>query len=143
MNKNSLIFALNDAPKNAKVLVTAVIDGKMVSVPVTSMFVVKDPQYVLNGEIRLQSDRRHDAYVAFVSMVGVKEGTEENFLERYAGTWRTRASFATHHFDDKYPGLDPEVRPFIDIEVYSQKIFSTDFTAFPHDGRVFVFKVLE
>jgi len=142
MKTNELLFELKDAPPNAEVLITKVINGKMVSVPLTSMFVIKDPQHVLSGEVRLQYDSTHDAYTAFVSMVGVKEGTEDNFLKRYVGTWRNHESFATRHFDDTFPGCLPEVRSFINIKAYSQKIFAEDFTAFTHDGCIFVFKVL-
>lgn len=140
MNKNSLLYILNDAPKNAKVFVTTMVNGELVSVPVTSMFVIKDPQYVFSGEIRIQCDKRHDAYVAFVAHEGTKAGTPDDFEKQYAGTWRNRESFATHHFDKTYPGLQAEIRQFVNITAYSARIFSTDFTAIHHDGQVFVFK---
>jgi len=140
METSELLFELKDAPKNAKVLITTVIDGEIVSVPVTSMFMIKDPQ---RGEIRLQFNKSHDAYTAFVSMVGVKEGTEENFTKRFVGTWRNRNTFATLHFDATYPGLLPEVRPFIHIGSYAGKIFAEDFTVIHHDGCIFVFRILE
>ena len=139
MNKTTLLFALDGAPKKSKVVVTMLVDGKVVSKPVTSVFVVRDPQHTFEGEIRIQGDKRDDAYVAFVSRVGVTEGTVENFTRRYVGAWGTRDAFARNHFDNTYP-LSDKIRPFINIQAYSEKIFAEDFMAIDHNGRVFIFK---
>lgn len=142
VNKSSLLSLLCGAPENSKILITTVVDDKIITVPITSAFVIRN-RCRLASEVRLQCNKSHDAYAAFVSKVGVEEGTEENFLRRYAGTWQNQETFATWHFDNKYPGFDAEIRPFINIMAYSARIFSTDFIAYTYDCRIFVFKVLE